>query len=335
MIKIYKNDVLHYDDVVIVPQHSTIRSRKEIDCSAKLGGLTLSVPVLSANMDTVTGKEMCLEMFKLGGLGVMHRFMSIDENVTDYQFVTSGGADCFISVGVTRDSKERLEALYEAGARYVCIDIAHGDHILMHDMIKWIREKYQDTVYIMAGNVGTASGAKNLEHWGANAVKVGLSNGSVCITKNVTGVSTPMITTIAECAAAVNIPVVGDGGLRTSGDIAKALGAGADVVMCGGMFAGCDETPPVVKVKHNDGDSILETHKVPYRGNASAETMKKFRPSDDMPTPEGKQIYVDRKGPACIQMNYIRDGVKSSMSYSNSRTLEEFRSKVMFSVKKH
>lgn len=331
MIKIYKNDTLHFDDVVIVPQHSTIRSRKEVDCSTKLGELTLSTPVLSANMDTVTGKEMCVEMFRCGGLGVMHRFMSVEDNVKDYLFVKDSGAECFISVGVTRDSKDRLNELVKVGAKYVCIDIAHGDHVLMHDMIKWIRETHGEEIYIMAGNVGTASGAKNLEHWGANAVKVGLSNGSVCITKNVTGVSTPMITTIAECAQAVDIPVIADGGIKTSGDVAKALGAGADVVMCGGLFAGTDSTPPFILLEQQ---GKLD-EKIPYRGNASAETMKLFRPADDMPTPEGKQIFVDRKGPVVKQMNYVRDGLKSAMSYSNARTLSEFHTNAMFSVKKH
>jgi IMP dehydrogenase len=201
----------------------------------------------------------------------------------------------------------------------------------MKNMIELMRNKTKGpgkSIYIMAGNIGTQQAAFNLASWGADCLKVGLSNSKVCRTKHVTGVSTPMITAIEECASAHVLPIVGDSGIVSSAHAAKAIGAGASLVMCGSLFAGCEETPPVVEMTKNN---FMEDV-VPYRGNASRETMRLFRKPEETPTPEGIQMFVKRQGPAAEQLFYVRDGLKSAMSYSNATSIKEFHEKVQFQI---
>lgn len=168
---------LDFRDVFILPQYSEVETRASVDTSVQVGNLKLGVPVISSNMDTVSGGAMCRSMYGSGGIGALHRFMSIDANVAEYRTVAESGLyECFVSIGVNDDSKDRAKALYEAGARYFVIDIAHGHSLMMRKTTEWLRETYPGA-FIVSGNVATSVGVRDLVKWGADAVKVGVGPG--------------------------------------------------------------------------------------------------------------------------------------------------------------
>jgi IMP dehydrogenase len=316
---------LKYSDVFIVPAYSEISSRSVIDTSTKLGKLVLDVPVISANMETVTQASTAIAIRKAGGIGALHRYSEIADNVSEYLQVKNLGLECFVSVGVNHDSKDRAERLYEAGARYFIIDIAHGHSLAMKTMVKYLKDKYHD-IFVMGGNVATPEGVADLEFWGCDSVKVGIAGGGVCTTKNVTGVHVPMFSCLYACYSAATKPLVADGGIKEYGDIAKALGM-ADLVMCGGMFAGCKEAP---------GERI--GNKKVYRGMASRdaamtskEIVLRYEKTGHQPTPEGREILIDATDTSIVQIvKEIRGALKSSFSYCNAKSLQEFQAKINY-----
>lgn len=322
---------LDFRDVFILPQYSEVESRASVDTSIQVGKLKLGIPCISANMDTVSGASLCRAMYGAGGIGALHRFMTIDNNVAEYRAVAESGLyECFVSIGVNDDSKARAKALYEAGARYFVIDIAHGHSLMMRKMTEWLRETYPD-VYIISGNVATSAGVRDLVKWGADACKEGVGPGSQCLTKNVTGVTCPAFSAALNCSKAVNDYelkthngkrplIIADGGISEYGDIAKAIGAGADLVMIGGMFAGCKEAP---------GERIGD--KKVFRGMASKSAMLTIRSADSLPTAEGKASLIDATDiSASTVLGEMHGGLRSSFSYSNSRTIAEFHENVEF-----
>lgn len=333
-------DGLEFKDVYLIPQYSEIETRSQVDIGITLprnihgNPWKIEVPVISSNMDTVTGGFMAKTMYDAGGLGALHRFMSIENNIQEYKLVrgTRVPSDCFVSVGVNRDSKERTQELYKAGARYFVIDIAHGHSKMMKDMITWIKSEFSD-IFLMAGNVATGQGAYDLASWGANAVKIGIGPGAVCLTKNVTGVTVPQLGAINDCAnwfryherksGFLKPFLIADGGIREYGDVAKAIAAGADLVMIGGLFAGTDEAP---------GD-LIDGKKV-YRGMASRDAMRAIRVGESMPTPEGASVLIDSKGSVKNIVQDIAGGLRSAFSYSNARTMQEFWSNAQFGIKR-
>lgn len=332
--KVYANTgELGFADVFILPQYTEVTSRSQVDTSIQLGHLRIDVPVISSNMDTVTDGHMAYAMAEGGAIGAIHRFMDIDRNVHEFQ-VGTGNIDnqksypCFVSIGVNEESKDRAHRLYEAGARYFVIDIAHGHSKMMKDMMEWLRKTYPD-VFIMAGNVATPDAVHSLSAWGADAIKIGIGPGNVCTTKNVTGVTVPQFSAILDCAYEANRVngkrplIVADGGISEIGDIAKALGAGADLVMCGRMFASCREAP---------GERI--NGKKVYRGMASRDAMLTIRSSSSLPTAEGISTLIDASEQSAIDViKHIKGGLQSSFSYSNATTLQEFRANVKFGVR--
>lgn len=328
-----KNTDLDYKNVFLIPQYSEVTSRKQVDTSVTVTSksayrnelsLKIDVPVISANMDSVTDGNMCIAMHEAGAIGAMHRFLTIEQNVSEFEKVSNAGAKCFVSIGVNEESKERAEALYNAGARHFVIDIAHGHSIMMKDMLTWMKGRFGSTVIIMAGNVATGTGAIDLVMWGANIVKVGIGPGAVCLTKNVTGTTRPQFSAVMECAKAVSVPVVADGGIVEIGDICKAIAAGAFAVMSGRMFAGCMEAPGGVDMS---GQKL-------YRGMASRDAMLTIRKDDGtLPTPEGKTTTVARDGNAKEVVKNIKGGLQSAMSYSNAKTIKEFHTKALFGIR--
>lgn len=321
------NTELDYKDVFIYPQYSEVGSRSIVDTSSILykNKIKLDIPVISANMDTVTDWPLAKVMWYRGAMGALHRFMPIDLNISAYEMVKKED-ECFVSIGVNGDSKERAIALYEVGARNFIIDIAHGHSKMMKEAIDWLRTKFPDVI-VMAGNVATINGVIDLYKAGAQIVKVGIGPGNVCTTKNVTGVTRPQFSAVLECSKAkeaCGVKIVADGGVQEIGDIVKAIGAGADAVMCGRFFANCREScGPVVEGK-----------KV-YRGMASKEAMRTIKREDQLPTPEGKSIlinepfeYVDD-----ILIN-IKGGLQSAFSYCNATNIDEFRQNVTFGLRR-
>lgn len=332
------NVYYEYDQVFIQPDFSDILSRAEVNTWVRLESLdsslsmTLQVPIISANMDTVTEGELAKTVWEAGGVGAIHRFMPITDNVLSYlQVASNKGMESFVSIGTSRDWQERAEALYSAGARFFVVDIAHGHSQMMKNTIKWLRERFSDKVFIMAGNVGTPQAVKDLDLWGADAIKVGIGGGFVCETKNVTGVNTPMFTTIQECAAATDKPIIADGGARAYGDVAKAIGAGATAVMSGYFFAGCPENPERSRVY----DSVTHTYKPVYRGMASRDAMAVIRDTDkNLPTPEGRSTTTSLKPSAKVVVEEIAGGLRSAYSYVGARSTGEFQSKVKFGYRR-
>ena len=310
---------LCFDDVLIKPQFSDIKSRSEVKLDAYCNGLNLSVPIISSPMDTVTEYDMYKEMSKLGGLGVIHRYNTIEEQVKIASFDPS---NCCCAVGVSGDFLERTSALVKIGVQKICIDVAHGHTAAVRDALWAIRKEFGVDLHIMAGNVATLSGFNDLADWGANSVRIGIGGGSICSTRLQTGHGMPTFASILECAKSDReAALIADGGIRTAGDIVKALGAGADAVMLGSMLAGTDETPgEIIAVK---GKSV----KV-YRGMASKEAQYAWR--GHTASLEGVSSTVELKGPVKDVMFELTQNIRSGLSYSGSRSITEFQSKVQF-----
>lgn len=452
---------LTYDDVLIVPRRSSFSSRSEANTKTRLTKkININIPIISANMDTVTEAEMAISLARLGGIGIIHRFMSIEENAEmirrvkraqsfiienpytidpnktvneakkyaeevgvtglivanedkklqgilsrrDFIFandnsdtlkvrdimtpreklITSHAHTTFEeaqkifanhkieklplvdkedriiglitvddikniieyplanldaegqlivggAVGVHGDFLERAKALIQAGADVIVIDIAHGHSDHMIEAIKKIRE-ISSEIQIIAGNIATAQAAKDLCEAGADALKVGVGPGTTCITRLVTGCGVPQLTAVMECAKIAkkyNVPIIADGGIQKSGDIVKAIGAGADTVMLGGALAGTEESPGVVMRR---GDKKFKV----CRGSASfSVTLKRKNINLEKKdlnevVPEGVESLVPYKGPIIDLISQFIGGLKSGMSYTNSYTIAELQKNTEF-----
>ena len=203
------------------------------------------------------------------------------------------------AIGVTGDYKERAAALFGIGVDLLCIDIAHGHHKMMRDALKYLREKYDNKIHIMAGNVATLEGFNDLADWGADSIRVGIGGGSICSTRLVTGHGMPTLQSVMDCAASDrDVKLIADGGIKTSGDVVKALAAGADFAILGSMLAGTSETPGAV-IENKSGQS----YKL-YRGMASKDAQINWRGKSS--TPEGVSTTIPYKGPVWNILEDIR-----------------------------
>jgi IMP dehydrogenase len=451
---------LAYDDVLLVPQRSGVRSRRDTDVSTRLTRrLRLAVPIVSANMDTVTEARMAIAMARAGGIGVIHRFLSVEQQVAEVARVkraealviedphtigpdaTLGDARALLAergvsglvvvdsdrrvvgiltrrdillrddpaipvrrlmtplqrlvtappgtdteraaqllrdarveklplvdesgrlaglitmrdllqrrerpdatkdargrlavgaaIGVRGDYLERARALAAAGADVLVLDIAHGhaEHALraLGDVREWVGE-----VELIAGNVATAEGARDLVAAGADAVKVGVGPGSACTTRIVAGVGIPQLSAVMECVAACavhDVPVIADGGIRAGGDVAKAIAAGAETVMVGNLLAGTPESPGVVVTRKGQRVKV-------YRGMASAAAAAARRVAEGVEAtefepavPEGVEAVVPLRDPAGLIVRDLVGGLRSGMSYANARTIPELHENARF-----
>ena len=238
------NRLLKYSDIVLVPRKSIVESRGEVDVSCKFGPQLFNLPVVPANMRTVINEQLARDLSDRGHFYVMHRF-----NMSNYRFVERANKENWktisISVGVKPSDIEALERIAYDDLRvdYITIDIAHGHSSLMKNTIAEIKENFGDKTFIIAGNVATSDAVKEITEWGADAIKVGIGQGSPCTTKDKTGFTMPMFSCMLECAKNADVPLIADGGVKCNGDVAKAMCAGADMVMVGGMFAECVDSP--------------------------------------------------------------------------------------------
>ncbi len=460
-MKILPELALTYDDVLLAPQYSDVASRRKLSTQTKLTpGINLQIPIVSANMDTVTESEMAVVMAREGGIGIIHRFMSINEQVAQIERVKktesykvenpitltqahtigdvkrivketyTGGilivdekeqlvgiittrdllfenddsrpvADVMTrdvvtaphdttleqaekilhenrveklplvdsrgklaglitmkdimkiaefpkaskdgrgrlsvgaAVGVRSSELKRVERLLEAGADCIVVDIAHGDSRLEMDTIKEIRKAFPDA-QIIGGNVATAEGTQRLIDAGADAVKVGVGPGSICITRLVAGSGVPQLTAVMECAVVARpqgIPIIADGGIRTSGDVVKAVAAGASTVMIGSLLAGTDESPGLLMTRKGHRYKVS-------RGMASlqANVARKVREGEGDITQEEIEDYVSEgveaavpyRGSAREMLSQLVGGLQSGMSYSNAHSLDELYEKAVF-----
>lgn len=328
---------LTFDDVLLVPQHSTVESRAKVDISVKWGALEFAHPIIPANMQTVTGKEMAIEIIKSGGLAIIHRFMDekeqvkIAENIID----NHGNEHFAVSIGIKPSDKELLAKFRHVGVRIICIDVAHGDSEQCVEMIKWIKSNMSD-MFIIAGNVATGQGAERLWRAGADAVKVGVGPGSLCTTRIETGNGVPQLTALMNVHATrerlnntllaeyansilnevnvkqfktINRPIyiIADGGIKSAGDIVKAL-CFADMVMVGNLFAGCEETP----------GSTLVIDGVSYKRYVGSSTHKNKHV-------EGVAALVPYKGTFQNVFDKLSDGLRSGCSYQGAHKLSELQ----------
>lgn len=318
---------LTFDDVLLVPGYNGIRSRNLVTTSVKVAGRLFDIPIVSSNMDTITGTAMAQLMAKEGGLALLHRFQSIADNVK--MFKEAGDPKHVgISIGIGADGLARAEALVAAGAEIICVDVAHGHSKEVNRTIRELRTKFSDSIMIIAGNVATYAGADYLAAAGADVIKVGIGSGSVCTTRIKTGFGMPQLTAIMQCSK-IDRPIIADGGIRHPADCVKALAAGADFVMLGGMLSGTDETPGEV-IENTGSDGKVHRFKR-FRGMASREAQEDFMGQmQEWKTAEGVAIEVACKGPAKAILQDILGGIRSGMTYCGAEEIRDLKRKAQF-----
>ena len=363
---------LSFDDVLLVPGMSKIESRKDVDLSCHLRqdmdedenytdpGPLFRIPIISSPMDTVTGRDMIMAMHEAGGLGVAHRYCSIEEqvemvraeviqekkpaaddphkeallslrdrnlkpNMRAYQPPWKTFGDLATetlshisaaAIGVTGDYLERAQELVNANCKILCVDVAHGHHISVREALKNLKKKFGQDVILIAGNVATAKAFEDLSRWGADAIRVGIGGGSICSTRIQTGHGVPTLQSIIDCVeSSGEAKIIADGGIRNSGDIVKAIAAGADLVMLGSLLAGTDESPGQV-FSSAEG----KKYKV-YRGMASVEAQVDWR--GEARSLEGVSTTIPYKGSVKKILKDLEQNIRSGMSYTGAEDLSE------------
>lgn len=333
--KIVDQTGLTFDDILLIPNYSQVK-REEIDVSTYLTSKhKLTVPLMSAPMDTVTEKELAISLGKNGGVGVIHRNLPIEKQAEQVKTVKEKTGLVAAAVGVGSDLPERISGLVKVGLDIVVIDSAHGFSKWVIEASKYISSHYKNIILI-SGNVATASGAKALIEAGANVLRVGMGPGSICTTRVVAGIGVPQVTAILETvsiAKKYGITVIADGGLRTSGDIVKSLAAGASAVMSGTLFAGCLETPGKVTTVKGKKYKI-------YRGMGSINAMKEgsavrygqqYRKGQEKKLiAEGIEGLVAYKGTVEEVVTKLIGGLKTGMYYTGVKNIGELQEKTRF-----
>jgi len=321
---------LSYGDALLVPQRSAVDSRSDVDLSTQLTPeIELETPLLSAPMDTVTEAEAAIALSKAGGFGTIHRFLTVDEQVKAVERVVAAGERCGAAVGIAEDTIARAEAVLEAGASLVMVDVAHGHLERTLEAVSELRDTFPDAE-IVAGNVATKQGVRDLAAAGADAVKVGIGPGSHCTTRRVAGAGVPQLTAVDDCSDAaepLGVPIIADGGIQTSGDAVKALMAGADTVMMGSLFAGTDEAPTeIVEIdgtKYKQSRGMATTAANENRSDKDADTAA---PDAD----EGVEALTEYKGPLADVAEEFAAGMRSGLSYVGGHTIDEARERAEF-----
>jgi IMP dehydrogenase len=333
---------LTYDDILLVPKYSEIETRNSIDLSTLVSRrYGILKPYVASCMDTVCEYRMAIKMVEFGGVGCIHRFMTVEEQCEQVgkvmEYITTNhmhenwgvmydnwhaeiqDIPVMAAVGVSESDVSRAESLVKCGANIILIDVAHGHHKNVKNMIQKLREVLPERIDIIAGNISTEESAIDLCEWGADGLRVGIGGGSLCTTRIQTGHGVPNVTSIIDCVKGSKVPVMADGGIRSSGDIAKALSIGADCVMLGSLLAGTKESPGKIITK---GDGLLCKK---YRGSASLETKSSHGQSTKHV--EGESTLIPYKGSVDIIIEKLTDGIKSALSYSGSNNIKNFHLK--------
>lgn len=319
---------LTFDDVLLIPSYSEVLPR-EVNLKGRFSrNVTLDIPVVSAAMDTVTEAAMAIAVAGEGGIGVIHKNMSIQAQAEQVHTVKEKGLRVAAGIGITPDALDRVKALVEQGVDAVVLDSAHGHSKGVIEKLKEIKAAFPQ-LDVVVGNIATAAAARDLAEAGADGIKVGIGPGSICTTRIVAGVGVPQLTAIFECAKEAHkygIPIIADGGLRYSGDVVKALAAGGDCVMCGSMFAGSEEAP---------GETIEENgckYKA-YRGMGSLDAMaagskdRYFQSGTETKklVPEGIVGRVAYKGSVKDTIFQLMGGLRSGMGYCGARCITDLQ----------
>jgi IMP dehydrogenase len=328
-----------YDDIQLIPAYSEVESRSKISLKTKLSrNFNIMLPFIASPMDTVCESEMAIKLLKLGGVGCIHRFMSIEEQakqVKEVQLFLYNNKEALqpvwgderkpimAAIGATGDYLERAEVLVHEGANVILIDVAHGHHLNVKratEKLIHFRTNSGINFDIIGGSISTYQSAKDLCEWGVDGVRVGVGNGSMCTTRIETGHGIPSVTAIDQCVLGCldgsngEVPVIADGGIRNAGDVSKAIAVGADSVMLGSLFAGTHEAPGLVI---EQGNQLFKR----YRGSASLETKSIHNQSTRKYSSVSSTIRVK------YMVYRLRDGLQSALSYSGAHSISEYHSK--------
>lgn len=308
------DNVFDYEDIQLIPNKCIVNSRSECDTSIKFGKHTFKLPVVPANMQTIVDENIALYLAEHGYFYIMHRFkpeerIDFIKNMNQKNLITS------ISVGVKEEEFTFIDELkdQDIAPDYITIDIAHGHSNAVINMIQYIKKNIPET-FVIAGNVGTPEAVRELENAGADATKVGIGPGKVCITKIKTGFGTGgwQLAALRLCGKAATKPIIADGGIRTHGDIAKSVRFGASMVMIGSLFAGHEESPG--ETVERDGQKFKE-----YFGSAS-----EFQKGEKKNV-EGKKMFVEYKGRLQDTLDEMQQDLQSSISYAGGDRLDVIR----------
>lgn len=326
---------LTYDDIQLIPNFSDVQTRQDIKLTTSVSrNWSIDIPIVGSCMDTVTEYEMAATLMEMGGVGCIHRFMSIEEQVKQVKkLVAFRDGDLTLShlpimaaVGVVGDYLDRAAALEEAGCNIILVDVAHGHHANMEVALAELKANLEEITDVIAGNIATADAAEDLISWGADGLRVGIGGGSLCTTRVKTGFGVPNVTSIMDVfrvAEDAGIPIMADGGIKSSGDIAKALAVGADCVMVGSLLAGTKESP----------GAILETPGglfKRYRGSASLET--KITHNQKQRNVEGESTTIPFKGGVKFILAGLVDGVRSAFSYAGADNIYDYYARADWNV---
>jgi IMP dehydrogenase len=331
-----------FDDVMLVPRYSTIKSRLDPNISTMLGSMSLDIPIISSPMDTVTGHKMAISLGSRGAMGIVHRFMTpkqqSDEVMRIIQFNRKSDSEYKVpvipAVGIGTSERERFKYLHdEYGSLldWIAIDVANGHSFIMKEMIDWVKNETHGNIPILAGNVATGDGFAFLADSGANAIRVGIGGGSICKTRIMTGFGVPTLASVIDCNRVKvsnsnykDVSIIADGGIKYPADFVKSLAAGADAVMAGRIFAGTLESPGKIV-------TLNEKRMKVYRGMASKEVQDDakggLRPGT---CAEGVSTYVSLKGKAYYILEEFCGGLRSAMTYANATNIKELRKNSVF-----
>lgn len=325
---------LAFDDVLILPGYSEIR-RRETDLSTYLTSkIKLEIPFISSPMDTVTEEKLASALAKNGGIGIIHRNLSITEQLRQVKTVMGISKQACAAVGVGEDFENRVNSLVKAGVNILCVDSGHGLSKAVIEATAWIRKSFPE-INLISGNVATAEGVKRLAEAGADAIRVGMGPGSICTTRVISGIGVPQFTAILNCvkeAKKHQVKIIADGGIKFSGDAVKALAAGADIVMMGSIFAASLEAPGELIEKNG------KKYKY-YRGMGSTKAMKEGSACRygqestvgiDKLIAEGVEGLVEYKGTVEEIMGQFIGGLRAGMYYIGAKNIAGLQAKARF-----
>ena len=325
---------LTFDDVLLIPARSDVLHNQVSTRTRLTRTIDLAVPIVSAAMDTVTDSRMAIALGRLGGMGIIHRNLTVAEQVQEVTLAKAASVPVGAATGVDGEADERAAGLVAAGVDVIVVDIAHGHSASVIRMVEKLKARHR--VQVIAGNVVTAEATEELIAAGADCIKVGVGPGAICTTRVVAGAGMPQITAVFDCAEAADrhgIPICADGGIQQSGDISKALGAGASTVMLGGLLAGVDESP-------GDRSETDEGTFKSYRGMGSMGAMEARRSRDrygqgdvgdfSKIVPEGVEGHVKSLGPLEPFLHQLVGGLRAGMKYAGAATVEDLRTKARF-----
>ena len=322
-------DSLTFDDVTLVPGYSSVLPSETATFTKLNSSLTLKIPLMSSAMDTVTESKMAVALSKAGGLGVIHRNLSIEKQIAEVKKVKKNKCLVAAAIGVNAKDLERAIELNNAKVDLIIIDTAHGHTKKVMEMIKKIKKKIKNCT-LCAGNIATGKAAKFLADSGVDIVKVGIGPGSICTTRLVAGIGVPQLSAVMVVKKALRnykTRIISDGGIKFSGDLAKAIVAGADCVMIGSLFSGTSESPG--KIFKKNGKLYKN-----FRGMGSVGAMsvgssdryyqKRFKDISKY-VPEGVEGMVKFKGPVQKIIYNLIGGLKSSMGYLGAKTIQDLQ----------